>query len=314
MQCSCKICGNTKSNEQYIFEEKMYATGDSFDYFQCSACKTLQICSIPDNLGMYYPDSYYNSKIKFIASLRNSLRLKRDHHSYGKKNFLGKILVEKIGANCNTAAFRWIQKIINPAHDCKILDVGCGPGNFLLFLDSLGFKNLTGLDPFIQKNNFMGKNKHIQIKKCQLEELNGQYDLIILNHSFEHMPNPQKAFNKLCSSIAPGGHILLRVPIVNWAWKHYRHNWVQIDAPRHIFIPSLKAIKILCRNNGAVAKKVKFDSNAFQFIGSKKYSKGIALNDHLPITNKQKKNYEEQAVDLNKIQQGDQVCFIIAKN
>ena len=50
------------------------------------------------------------------------------------------------------------------------LDVGAGKGELLLKLQNVGFKNLTGIDPFLEKE--ITYNKDLKILKLELSELN----------------------------------------------------------------------------------------------------------------------------------------------
>ena len=289
----------------------MYASNDSFEYFQCPKCQTLQINECPANLSDYYPQDYYESNFTIKKNIHDYFRLKRDLSSYGQKTFTGMFLNKQIGINYNCKAFAWLQEKINISPEAKILDVGCGPGNFLLFLEKLKFKNLTGLEPYTHESYLIGKNNNIKIAKQTLEEHSGKYDLIVLNHSFEHMLEPQKAFENLKRLLAKDGHIFLRVPVLGWAWEHYKENWVQLDAPRHLFIPSLAAIDHLCSSFESRIIDIKFDSNSFQFTGSEKYLQGLALKEQVKLSKNQINEYKSKSLELNETQKGDQACFII---
>ena len=128
----------------------------------------------------------------------------------------------------------------------SVLDVGCGDGNFLNILKKAGFKDLTGIDLFIDDKNMLDG---ITICKTSLEDFKSdkKYDLIISNHSFEHMDNQLinlKCFEKLVSD---DGIIVIRIPIKSdFFWKKYGVNWYQIDAPRHFFLHTIYSFKLLC--------------------------------------------------------------------
>jgi hypothetical protein len=48
-----------------------------------------------------------------------------------------------------------------------------------------------------------------------------------------------------------GGHCLLRVPTVSsWAWRHYGVDWVQLDAPRHLYLFARESITHLAAATG----------------------------------------------------------------
>lgn len=71
--------------------------------------------------------------------------------------------------------------------DIKILDVGCGYGRKITLLQSLGYKNILG----VEKNEIVvDKVKSIGLKVVTLDEFerldNHDYDLIIMSHIIEH--------------------------------------------------------------------------------------------------------------------------------
>lgn len=290
----------------------MFNTGEKFDYFQCGSCQTLQIITPPDNLGEYYPPAYYQSRFSMSSKLRSYLRQKRDLYSYGNRSILGALLTHYSSVNYNVAAFRWLEQLQPLFPTSWILDVGCGNGNFLSFLEILGYQHLYGLDPFLPASRLIGRRNNIVLLKEPLEKITLKFDLIVLNHSLEHMSSPQLAFTCLTRMLNPGGHILLRLPLVNFAWEKYRENWVQLDAPRHLFIPSRRGIELLCSQHGLTIQAVMFDSSAFQFIGSEKYQRSLALAEPLPNTGKTVADYQREAIQLNVEERGDQACFLLA--
>lgn len=79
--------------------------------------------------------------------------------------------------------------------DSNILDVGCGNGFLLNQMYGFGFKNLTGIDPFIEADIHYPNG--INVYKKYISELEGRYDVIMLHHSFEHIPDPVDVFHHL---------------------------------------------------------------------------------------------------------------------
>src|SRR5439155_11939769 len=108
----------------------------------------------------------------------------------------------------------------------------------------------------------------ITILKRQLGEVEGSFDYVVFNHSFEHMEAPLEVLKHVRSLIAPGGRLIISTPIAaTFAWREYGVDWVQLDAPRHPFIPSVEGLKILAGQAGLHVTDV-FNSTEFQFWGS----------------------------------------------
>ena len=134
----------------------------------------------------------------------------------------------------------------------SILDLGCGSAARLLHrLAGLGFTDLTGADPFIAEDVIFCA----AVSPAQMRDRRwpGLTRLSCCSHSFEHMPDPRSAIGGIARLLAPGGSCILRVPTPDCeAFERYRADWVQIDAPRHLNLPSRKGVAILARQAGLV--------------------------------------------------------------
>ena len=145
----------------------------------------------------------------------------------------------------------------------------------------------------------------------------------MFHHSLEHIANPHEHLLTVCQLLEPNGAVLIRIPIAGtFAWKHYHINWVQLDAPRHLFLPTVRAMHLLAQQCGFEVFKTEFDSTAFQFWGSEQYLRDIPLSDKrsYSISPKQSifsdsdiQTFEARAKLLNTKSQGDQACFYLRK-
>jgi len=194
--------------------------------------------------------------------------------------------------------------------DMEILDVGCGMGHILRIMSEVGFKNLTGIDKYIDKTITIDKVKLI---KEELEFLkDSRFDFIMMHHSLEHMPDQHQVFHLLNLMLKSGGKILVRIPVMGYSFEEFRENWVQLDAPRHFFLHSLKSFDRLVGKHGLLIEKTIFDSTSFQFTGSVKYKKNIAQNEEYKFSKAEITAFSAKAKELNEKNQGDSACFILS--
>jgi len=314
----CKICGNIEGNKVFKIREMMFGFRDEFTYFECSKCGCLQIAEIPSNMEKYYPSNYYSFQRGHSDNfIKKILKRKRDEYAIFKRDLLGKIVYKKYP----DILLNMIGKTkVN--YNSRILDVGCGSGNLLYSLNEIGFKDLVGIDPFINEKI---NEKSIKILKKTIHEISDieKFDLIIFNHSFEHIPDQLETLLKVCKILSNNGICLIRMPIkTEYIWDRYGINWVQIDAPRHFFIHTLKSFKLLTENSGLIIQEIIFDSTEFQFWGSEQYKRGIPLNSENSysvnpeksiFTAKQIKEFKKMAKELNKNKQGDQAAFYLGR-
>jgi len=311
--CPCKICGNNKNNREVFARELQFRLEDEFEYFECDFCGCLQIKEIPSNMERYYPDNYYSfnaAKSPETSFVKNSLfRLSKFGMKCKIKNT--NFITDFIG-NTIYPYHTWITKgLIN--YSSSILDIGCGDGNLLLKLNKFGFKNLTGVDPFISKT--ITYNDRLIIHKKSVYELIGLYDFIMLHHSFEHMDDPVGVFQEIYRLLKPGSTVLIRIPLASsFAWRKYGRYWVQLDAPRHFFLHTIKSISLLAEKTDLNLYKVQFDSAYTQFTGSEKYLRNLShKKDNEVFTKEEIKSFKNRASYLNKLNDGDSACFYLRK-
>ena len=318
VKLECRICNNQLDNKIYRVREMYFGTREEFEYIECHACGCLQIKEYPEDISKHYPENYgsfvgkkeFNQSV-FISKIRN---IKLRHALNYKKSILGIIL--------NSLIKPGFEQKLAPAkinENSSILDIGSGEGMLLLNLRGKGFKNITGSDIFI-KNDIV-YDQHLRILKKSLFDFNEKFDLVMLNHSLEHMPDQDKVFQKLRTLVKPGGMVIIRIPIkTDFIWELYGTDWVQIDAPRHYYLHTLKSIQIIAQRNNFKPGKPLFESGIFQFYGSEQNRKNMPLRSELSyyenpsksmFTEKEIKQFKDKASELNKNEQGDCVCLYL---
>ncbi|GAB6046904.1 class I SAM-dependent methyltransferase [Methyloparacoccus murrellii] len=310
----CRICGNASDNPVFGVREMLMGTRERFAYFQCSQCGCLQIDDYPANLADYYPDDYYSFEQGERQPQGIDRRLKdtRDRWILFNPGLVGR-LCAALKPTGDIAKLRGLGLDL----DARILDVGCGAGHFLTRLHQLGFRDLTGIDPYLDRDR--QPVPRLRLLKTDLASLSGTYDLIRLNHSLEHMPRQAEQLAGIAAHLKPGGCCLISVPLVtSHAWDHYGTDWVQLDAPRHLYLHSEASLKRLASAAGLALLRVIHDSTAFQFWGSELYRQDIALREarqtgRRPVSRKMLRRYKQQAARLNREQRGDAATFCFRK-
>jgi len=100
----------------------------------------------------------------------------------------------------------------------NILELGCGFGWFLYYLDKKGYENIAGIDFDYHKLDIVNRFGIKKAKKVDafdfLKYKKSRYDLVILTCVLEHIPKEKiSAFLKLIyKSLKKGGKIVVTVP------------------------------------------------------------------------------------------------------
>ena len=320
---TCRVCFDQNEKLEFQVKEMMLGLRERFHYFQCRNCQCLQIKEIPLNLDKYYSKEYYSltsdPQIYFKGKIRKWLKKKRDFFVFTKRGLVGQ-LVQKILPNNEAEWFNF--RTLNLKKTSAILDVGSGTGTIPYIFFNAGFKNIMGIDPFLAEN--INYPNGLTIKKMSFFDINKKdWDLIMFNHSFEHVPNPFEYLQKAHSILKNDGICVLRIPTVSsYSWKQYQTDWVQLDAPRHLFLHSIESINQLAAKAGYSVEKINYESTSFQFIGSEQYKLNISLfgdensyfrgNKKL-FTDKQITLFSEYAKKLNAEKSGDAIAVILKK-
>ena len=307
---NCAICINNNF-ELIEVSEMMFGTKHKFNYLLCKSCESLTIQNIPDNLEKYYPEKYYSFSNVKKGKLKSYLSYHKASHSLGAKNIIGGLLTFFFGENSNLKAIRFCGK---EKKEKFILDVGSGAGKLLKKLDQHGFTNLYGIDPYLDKDVSIG---NIKLRKGEIIDLvkeEKKFDIILMSHVLEHIEDPIYALSNVTSILKKNGKVIVRVPISSSnAFKKHKNDWYQIDAPRHLFIPSLAGIFLLANKLNLKIEKYFFDSTFAQFTASKNYSKGIPLINQSNSKLWEILYYGIRSYRLNKKEKGDQATFILTK-
>ncbi len=318
MAAACRICGNTEGNQAFLPKEMMFGWREEFEYLECARCGCLQIARIPEDLAKYYPsDGYYSYKTpkqKHYPGWLLKLRHERTRYFLGEFSIAGAVLgmISK-----RPEHFDWLRG--RATLDSRILDVGCGAGGLLLKLQREGFRSLLGADPFLQADIDYGNG--VKILKRGVEALEGQFDFIMLHHSFEHVPDPAATLKALAPRLAPGGTLLLRFPVADSrARREYGINWVNWDAPRHLHLHTRKSMALLAAGAGMEVTSVVHDSSIQQFSSSELYIRGVPYIEHGKyrpgnradaFSQSEWDSFQARADELNRKGEGDTACFYL---
>lgn len=314
---NCKICNNEIGNKILKVREMYFGTREIFDYLQCANCGCLQLLNPPKDFSVYYPKEYFTFNQSHEKKIKSLLNRFRDRTAMGEKLIIGNLLLKKFGE----PAYISRLKIAGVGFKDSILDVGCGKGILLHKMKESGFENVLGIDPFIDEN-IIYKNG-LRILKKDFLDLDGRFNFIMFNHSFEHMKNPKEIIQHSNLLLNDNKYLLIRIPVADsYAFENYRENWSSLDAPRHLFLHTKKSINILAENSGFEIKKINYDSRSWQLWGSEQYKKDIPLMDERSFYINPKKSiftkdeidfFERKTIELNKCQEGDQAEFYLQK-
>ena len=155
-----------------------------------------------------------------------------------------------------------LKKILQPSN--TILDYGSGDGHFAEFLKKQEI-NVHVYDPII-----------IRPKKPQTTD--NQYDMIMMWHVLEHVPDINKTVIALEKKLKHNGALVVAVPNRDsFDSKAYREYWAAWDVPRHLYHFNHNSLENLMKEKGfsLVSKHPLWLDSYYVSYLSSKYKKSI---------------------------------------
>ena len=106
------------------------------------------------------------------------------------------------------------EQFLSPHSARRLLDIGSGPGYFLLCGKKNGWKTF-GIEPSeaaVQYSRKLGLNITQAVFSEDIAQSAGQFDVVNLSEVLEHTPNPEQILNRVNSILSPGGLLCVVVP------------------------------------------------------------------------------------------------------
>lgn len=251
MTHECPIC---KSDSVQLFCRTLckrpHGKGEErYSVIRCTVCGFGWTDPQPDTtIADYYPPDYFGDISKLIHDLKADSQ---------RKSSPWRMELEK-----THLVEQW-------AKGGKLLDVGCGPGQFLLALDQ---------PPWLPEGIEQDEVATYAIKTLlpELRVWNGSaeafqgkpdsYDVLTFWHSLEHVIQPREVLQKANTLLREGGHVIISVPNFDSLQALiFRKHWYALDVPRHLWHFSPRALEILLNDTGFEVDKQIFFSKAVNF-------------------------------------------------
>ena len=162
-----------------------------------------------------------------------------DYYGAGARKFVPLIedVVDRFRDGRARLARRLVAKI-RPDGVGRVLDLGCGSGQFLARLSASGL-SCDGTELLEDTGRRASELAGIRLHVGPLESDTyppGSFDLISIWHVLEHLPDPDHVLGLCALWIDERGALLVAVPnIDSWQARLFGGSWFHLDPPRHLF-------------------------------------------------------------------------------
>ncbi|HET9950806.1 MAG TPA: class I SAM-dependent methyltransferase [Candidatus Eisenbacteria bacterium] len=164
----------------------------------------------------------------------------RQYYGEGESKFIGPIeaFVDYFRGSRARDAVRLASGIARaPGEPTRVLDIGCGSGQFLARLLPLGFE-AHGTEYSAESGRRAAGVKGLRLHFGTLRPDTypaGHFDIISVWHVLEHLRDPDEALRYCRAWLRPGGFLMLAVPNVgSWQARLFGGSWFHLDPPRHL--------------------------------------------------------------------------------
>lgn len=115
-----------------------------------------------------------------------------------------------------------LERDVPNLRKCKMLEVGCGNGNILAFLEQNGI-DVEGGDISPEALKFCRKRTSARLHQVDVVNLpfHNSYDIIGLFDVLEHIEDDAKALQSIHKALKPKGKLLLTVPAYSLLWSSF---------------------------------------------------------------------------------------------
>ena len=281
---NCPVCGGatrTVLHDQLVDNSFRVAPG-RWTLHRCLQCSSAYLDPRPDraSIGAAYGQYYTHTVSERSAGKANPRGLRRLKLSlsngyarwrYGSGRMpssrWGIWLAPLLGRQQQRmdAEFRHLPK---PLPGQKLLDVGCGNGDFLASARDAGW-DIVGIDPD-PKAVAAACDRGLDASVGSIESLDGasqRFDAITLSHVIEHVHDPGALIRSIHRLLKPGGTLYVDTPnIQSRGAAEWGRNWRGLEAPRHLVLFSLDGLVGLLQANGFGHLQVKRRTAVRKFI------------------------------------------------
>lgn len=159
--------------------------------------------------------------------------------------------------------------------DKKILDIGCGTGDFLEACKNKQWK-ISGLEPNENARSLAIKKTetviHTNIEEL-IEGYHEPFDVISMWHVLEHVADLNEYIGYLKKLLKPNGTLIVAVPnFKSYDAAYYGEFWAAYDVPRHLWHFSQKSIGLVFKDFDLEVVKtlpMKFDAYYVSLLSEK---------------------------------------------
>lgn len=265
---ACPVCEDTERDLLLgnLVDNAFFVAPGRWSLYRCRHCASAYLdprpseASVGKAYGVYYTHTVdgsrdTRSRRSAVRYLKMALTNGYLNSRYGTQRqpatglgvWVAKIL--PLRRQKRDAEFRYLPK---PGPGQRLLDIGCGNGDFLANARDAGW-DVLGIDAD-PKAVAVAKQRGLDVSVGRIDLLageSGRFDAITVSHVLEHLHDPRQFIHVVHRLLKPGGVIFVDTPnIESRGAQRWGRNWRGLEPPRHLVLFSLEGLVGLLKAGG----------------------------------------------------------------
>ena len=263
----CILCGGEGRQVYSDQRDRLFGAGGSWNLKRCvdRDCGLVWLDPMPlsEDIGKAYANYYTHASretsgrkgmlARVFAVMQREYLANKFGYGTGRRSFLMRSLgmllylfpLRRRGLDGDV-------RFLTARPGGRLLDVGCGSGDWIMFMRGLGWQvSGNDFDAIAVKT---ARSRGLEVECASLEQQNhpaGTFDAVTLSHVIEHVPDPVQTLAECRRILKPGGRLVLFTPNASsLSHRVFKQDWRGLEPPRHLHVFSTESMRPLLEHAG----------------------------------------------------------------
>lgn len=289
----CPVCGCSERTtiHRNLTDAIFRCAPGLWEMHRCDRCGTCYLDARPNAqkihlaYGKYF--THADPRARQVGSLTGLRRLRRSFAN-GYRNWRYGTQEEPATALgiWAVSAFPRARRLVDAgmrfiprgSSDRRLLDVGAGNGEYLLSIQSAGWKTV-GVEPDAAAAA-VAVRAGLDVRQGNIHSLESEpasFDVITMSHVIEHVHEPRAVLSEAFQLLRPGGILYLETPnIESYGHRRFGCHWRGLEPPRHLVLFNWSSLEEILRVIGfdVIKRRPRYGVYATQAAKSRAIARG----------------------------------------